>query len=162
MVRKSSAAMDTSGLPQEIFVVLLFGAVLLVQFLYRQLRRKALAMQTRDEEQPEPAAMPQPTSPMPERTSRKGAGIAQRGELAQGAAPASPGPPAAAIRTPRTRHRAGRFSRTALMPDRSAVQSAIVIAAVLQPCHAHRPHEGYGELTEPAPVPGDASQTQKK
>ena len=34
--------------------------------------------------------------------------------------------------------RAHRYSRAAPMPDRRAVQDAIVIAAVLQPCHANR------------------------
>ncbi len=37
------------GLPQELFFALLFGAVLLVQFLYRMLRRKATSMQEEHE-----------------------------------------------------------------------------------------------------------------
>jgi hypothetical protein len=38
------------------------------------------------------------------------------------------------------RRRVYRFSRAALMGDRRAVQDAVVIAAVLRPCHAHQPY----------------------
>jgi len=33
-----------------------------------------------------------------------------------------------------------RFSRQNLMADRRAIQDAIVIAAIMQPCHAQRPY----------------------
>lgn len=62
------------------------------------------------------------------------------------AAPWQPGP-ADAARSPYAQNalgpmrRARRFSRAALMGDRRAVQDAVVIAAILRPCHAHKPYE---------------------
>jgi hypothetical protein len=113
------------GLPQELFVALLFGAAMLVQFLYRELRRKAASMQAQVELEARPV------------------------EVASAAAPDDAAPPPAAARPPapppapkrlavRTPPQARRFSRAALMPDRRAVQNAVVIAAILQPCHAQR------------------------
>lgn len=115
------------GLPQELLFALLFGAVLLVQLLYRALRRKAASMREEPEAEVPPAAAastPAPASP----------DTAARPAAARIAAP-TPAPTRVA---PRTLPRAHRYSRAALMPDRRAVQDAIVIAAILQPCHANR------------------------
>lgn len=106
------------GLSQELVIGLIFGAILLVQFVYKQLRRKALAsMQTEPGAEVPPAAMVSTVAP----------------------AAAAPRPAAAPMRVAaRTLPPARRYSRAALMPDRRAVQDAIVVAAILQPCHANR------------------------
>lgn len=114
------------GLPQELVVALLFGAALLVQFLFRELRRKAESMQAEAEATPVAVALEVPpvdAAPPP-----------------AAARPAAPPPPPAPKRHVAVRHppRVRRFSRAALMPDRGAVQNAVVIAAILQPCHAQR------------------------
>ena len=109
------------GLPQELFFALLFGAVLLVQFLYRALRRKAQSMQ--------------------EELEAKVPAVAVASTVVPTAAPRSVAAPFASssIRVgARSLPRARRYSRAALMPDRRAVQDAIVVAAILQPCHANR------------------------
>lgn len=130
-----------SGLPQELFFALVFGAVLLVQFLYKRLSRKAASRQL----EAEPAT---PALPLPSTEARTHAAPAEAGsDDATGTFEARPTFPAArdasqartSQSSPPTWRRARRFSRTALMPDRHAVQNAIVIAAILQPCHAHRP-----------------------
>jgi hypothetical protein len=123
--------------PQELFFFLLFGAVLLLQFVYKQWRRRPEGMQTprapqdQDWEQDldEAAATAAPPAPAWTFTPAGASGP-------QWAAPA-----AMAARTPPLlRQRQRRFSRSGLMPDRRAVQDAIVIAAILSPCHAQRPH----------------------
>lgn len=109
------------GLSQELVIALLFGAVFLAQFLYRQLRRKAMSMQKEHEAEVPPVATASTVMPA-----------------------AAPRPVATPITSasmrvaPRPLRRARRYSRTALMPDGRAVQDAIVIAAILQPCHANR------------------------
>lgn len=125
------------GFPQELVIALIVGAVLLVQFLYKQLRKKAAALQVESESGTGTRAAPVPdvsdrAEPLPKQ--------------AQAADPPTPGPapraepPAVTARaSPSERPHPRRFSRAGLMPDRRAVQDAIVIAAVLRPCHAHRP-----------------------
>ena len=113
--------------PQELFMALIFGAVLLAQFLYRQLRQKALLMQAQ--------RVPQAETPA----------VALLTRTPVQAEPAEAPPAAAQIKARRAageiQRDPGRFSRAALMPDRRAVQKAIVIATILRPCHAQRPHE---------------------
>jgi len=125
--------------PQELFFFLLFGAVLLLQFVYKQWRGRAEGMQT-------PRA-PQDQDWEQDLDLDEAAATAKPPAPAWTFAPAAPsGPqyaaaPATAARTPPlVRRRPRRFSRAALMPDRRAVQDAIVIAAILSPCHAQRPH----------------------
>jgi hypothetical protein len=129
------------GMPQELFFALVFGAVLLVQFLYKQLRRKAASGPL----EAEPAA---PAAPLPSTVARTHAAPAEAGsDGTTGTSEARQAPVAARAalqagpsnKQPRPRKQVRRFSRTALMPDRHAVQNAVVIAAILQPCHAHRP-----------------------
>lgn len=121
--------------PQELLIPLLFAVFLLVQFLYKQLRNRALATQAHDVPQTEPHAAavleptPAPAQAEPPRVRRI---IKDFGAMVPAStAPASPPP----------RRHIGRFSRPGLMPDRRAIQSAIVISAILRPCHAHRPHQ---------------------
>lgn len=122
--------------PQELLIPLLFGAVLLVQFLYKQLRRRALLMQPQNVPQAETraVAVPQAHTRSPAKAHPTEAPQAIE-ELRT--VPTAP-PPRASSQN--WRH-AGRFSRLRLMHDRRAIQDAIVIATILRPCHARRPHE---------------------
>jgi hypothetical protein len=124
------------GFPQELVVALIFGAVLLGQFLYRQLRRKAAAMQVESESGTHIRAGPVPDGVDP---------LPMQAEAADASTPALPPraePTAVAVRASGLeRPDPRRFSRRGLLPDRRAVQDAIVIAAVLRPCHAHSAHD---------------------
>lgn len=115
--------------PLEMFIALFFGVVMLAQFLYGQLRRKALLMQA-EQAEARAAAVPLTTMHLPTPANPT---KAQRREVLPATAPARA--PAQVWR------QAGRFSRPALMPDQRAIQDAIAIATILSPCHAQRPHE---------------------
>ncbi|MGQ3051580.1 MAG: hypothetical protein ACT6S0_07335 [Roseateles sp.] len=127
--------------PQELFIVLIFGAVWLAQLVFKQLRTKAAAlqaeMQARAQAQVEPATVLHTTGArlgadeMPEDVDA--AEIQRPLQMPRSAMVTR----AVTLDRPRT----PRFSRAALMRDRRAVQDAIVISAILQPCHAHRPHD---------------------
>ena len=123
------------NLPQELVFALIFGAVLLVQFLMKWLRRQSVPTEADADADAEFEPEPEPES----------------GTLAQTppvdelpppmlVPPARPSPavpragPAPATRASR------RFSRSALMTNRRAVQDAVVIATILGPCRAYRPH----------------------
>ena len=118
------------GFPQELVIALIFGAILLAQFLYRELRRKAASMQVEPEVVIQPVSAAPAPAPTPAPTPADAAPRPGKPRMA-----ALPVLVRASRLTPR---RARRFSRTALMPDRRAVQDAIVLAAILQPCHANR------------------------
>lgn len=122
--------------PQELFILLLFGAVLLVQFLYKQLRRRALLMQEQNVRQAETQAVAVPQVPTRSPAKADPTEAPQAIEESWAAQPARTARASSQI----CRH-AGRFSRLRLMHDRRAVQDAIVIATILRPCHARRPHE---------------------
>jgi len=115
--------------PQELIFFLLFGAVLLLQLLYKHWRGKAEGMQAPGAPQEQEQATALPLAPA-------------RPYAPSGAnEPQQTATPAPAVRiSPLVRRRQRRFSRADLMPDRRAVQDAIVIAAILSPCHAQRPH----------------------
>ena len=112
------------NLPEELIYVLIFGAILLVQYLMKRF-----------------APQPQPSSPRPEPAPEiaeqklaafegspgSGAFDPRFGRSPKrGAAPASPRP---------------RFSRKALMANRRDVQNSIVVATIIGPCRAFEPHE---------------------
>jgi len=135
-----------SGFPQELVFVFVFGAIVLAQFLYRLLRGKDALMQAELEQQEkaqrqaqaqaeaEAAAVLLRAQRKPEQTEDV---ESSQPTLAPRATPVTaltnvPLPPRS--QQPR------RFSRLDLMPDRRAVQDAIVIAAIMQPCHAQRPY----------------------
>jgi len=128
-----------SGFPQELVVVLVFGAVVLAQFLSRQLRRRAALMQAELEPQAraQAAAAAAATAvllkaePKPAQTDAVGSPQAVRAPRATAVAAETH----ASLRPQHPR----RFSRRNLMADRRAIQDAIVIAAIMQPCHAQRP-----------------------
>lgn len=131
-----------SGFPQELVFVLVFGAVVLVQFLFRQLRRRAALMQAELEPQARAQAEAAAAAtavllkagPKPAQTNAVGSPQAVR---APRAAPVA----AETYASQRLRpQHSRRFSRQNLMADRRAIQDAIVIAAIMQPCHAQRPY----------------------
>ena len=112
------------NLPEELIYGLIFGAVLLVQYLMKRF-----------------VPQPQPSSPQDEL-------VAETAEPSQAALQDSPG--SAAVDTgfgrslPRRTALAApghRFSRKALLANRRDVQNAIVIATIIGPCRAFEPHE---------------------
>lgn len=119
--------------PQELLVVVV-GFVLLVQALYGQWRRRvALARAT-----VEPTSVSPPAPKLlPDDGLEGEPAYAPRAIEELQATAQEPAAPA----MPRAWHRPRRFSRTALLPDRRAVRNAVVVAAILRPCHAHRPHD---------------------
>jgi hypothetical protein len=144
-----------SGFPQELVVVLVFGAILLVQFLYRLLRRKAALMQAELEPQAQAQAqaLAQARAQAQAQAQAQAAAAAvllsaepgpvQSGAVVLPGALALPVTRTAAARYASLRQRSQhprRFSRQDLMPDRRALRDAIVIAAIVQPCHAQRPY----------------------
>lgn len=111
---------------QELVFALIFGAVLLVRFLFEHLRKRAPQADSEAEagfeadsliQGPTAAAGPRPTRPFP-------------------------APPRAALAP--ARRDARRFSRRSLMGSRRAVQDAIIVSAILGPCRAYRPHDSDG------------------
>lgn len=123
-------------IPQELFIILILGAIWLGQFLYRLLRKMAATMQAETASgtviQATPVPLDAGTTPVQADTADAPVPVATpQGRPIAGAAHALP----SARLQPR------RISRRGLMPDQRAVQDAIVIAAVLQPCHARRPHD---------------------
>lgn len=116
--------------PQELVFALVFGAVMLVQFLLKRLRRRgpstAAEVESESQEGTEPDTM----------ARRPRAADVPRPVPALPARPAPPrADPAPARRVAR------RFSRHSLMGSRRAVQDGVVIAAILGPCRAYRPHD---------------------
>ena len=112
------------NLPEELIYGLIFGAVLLVQYLMKRF-----------------VPQPQPSSPQDEL-------VADTAEQMQAALDDSPGsvafetgfgrsPPRGTVPAS-ARHR---FSRKALLANRRDVQNAIVIATIIGPCRAFEPHE---------------------
>ena len=124
--------------PQELVFGLIFGAVLLVQFVLKRLRGR-----------PPPTDAEPDTELGPDVEAQAGAqpdSVAQRPAAAAAPRPAHtlhtrplPAPPRTALAP--ARHDARRFSRRSLLGSQRAVQEAIVIAAIVGPCRAHRPHD---------------------
>ena len=112
------------NLPEELIYVLIFGAIMLVQFLMKRF-----------------VPQPQPSSPQDEL-------VAETEEQKQAALQDCPGSAACVSGVGRSlprrtvlaapRHR---FSRNALLANRRDVQNAIVVATIMGPCRAFEPHE---------------------
>jgi len=131
-----------SGLPQELVFVLVFGAVVLAQFLFRQLRRRAALMQA--ELEPQARAQAEAAAAATDVLLKAGPKPTQTDAVRLPQAVQAPRGTTTAAATydslrPRSQH-PRRFSRQNLMADRRAIQDAIVIAAIMQPCHAQRPY----------------------
>ena len=120
--------------PQELIFALIFGAVMLVQFLLKHLRRRGPLTETEAEVEVEAEEGPEPDTGA---QRPRAAGVPPPVQAVPTlAVPAPPrAGPAPGRRDPR------RFSRRSLMGSRRAVQDAIVIAAILGPCRAYRPHD---------------------
>ena len=122
--------------PQELIFALIFGAVMLVQFLLKHLRKRGPLSEGEVEAETEAEA-----EETPERDTET-----QWPRAAEAAQPAQALPTLAVPAPPRAgldpaRREARRFSRRSLMGNRRAVQDAVVIAAILGPCRAYRPHD---------------------
>ena len=112
------------GLPEELIYVLIFGAILLVQYLMKRFAPQLLPPSPQDEPDPEIAEQEQAA---PEISPASAASDTRFGRSAL---------PGASAALPQRR-----FSRRALMGNRREVQNAIVIAAILGPCRAYEPHD---------------------
>ena len=112
------------GLPEELIYVLIFGAVLLLQYLMKRFGPQQQQQSPQDEPDPE---LPEQERATPETSPVSTASAIRFGRSAPlGASPALP---------------RRRFSRKALMGNRREVQNAIVIATILGPCRAYEPHD---------------------
>ena len=111
------------GLPEELIYVLMFGAVLLLQYLMKRFG-------------------PQPESPpIPQDESDAEAPSQAVVQVASSSVPADTrfgrsGAPKASAALARRR-----YSRRSLLGNRRDVQNAIVIATILGPCRAYEPHD---------------------
>lgn len=118
---------NIKDLPAELVYALLFGAVLLFQYLMKRFAPKPQQEAPQDEPEPELEEADSPwVRPLP---------IATAPEVRFGRTQA----PSAFTALPERR-----FSRKSLMGNRRDVQNAVVIAAILGPCRAFEPH-GSGE-----------------
>ena len=118
------------NLPEELIYVLIFGAILLVQFLMK-----------RFVPQPQPQPQPQPSSPQDELVAETAAQMQAALQDSAGSAASETGfgrSPTRGTAPASARHR---FSRKALLANRRDVQNAIVLATIIGPCRAFEPHE---------------------
>ena len=112
------------GLPEELIYVLMFGAVLLLQYLMKrfgpQPEQVPILQDAPEVEVPVQAAVEAVSLPVLADT-RWSRSIAPK------------------VSAERARHR---FSRQSLIGNRRDVQNAIVIATILGPCRSFKPHDG--------------------
>ena len=109
------------GIPTELLYVLMFLAVVLFQYLMKRFGPQAPEDPARDEglaQNPEEVEAPVAVA-----VSGVAAGLSGRNA------------------TPRVAPARRRFSRSALMGSRGAVQDAVVVATMLGPCRAFEPHD---------------------
>ena len=123
-----------SDLPREIVFLLLIGAFWLVQFLWNQ-RGRPFPPPAPDE-----AAEPPEDEPVPPRRVPAASEVPRTAPSAQ-VAPMTPWVPPKRAAPAAAKSALRRYSRQALLADRRALQDGIVIAAILQPCRAHRPYD---------------------
>ena len=112
------------NLPEELIYGLIFGAVLLVQYLMKRF-----------------VPQPQPSTPQDElvlenadqkQAALEDSPVSATSETQFGRSPPRGTAPASA---------GHRFSRKALLANRRDVQNAIVVATIMGPCRAFEPHE---------------------
>jgi len=111
------------NLPEELIYVLVFGAILLFQYLMKRFGPK---------QQKSPQDEPVPEIPEQEQAAPETSLVSTASDIRFGRSGAPSASTALAQR---------RFSRRALMGNRRDVQNAIVIATILGPCHAFEPHD---------------------
>ena len=112
------------GLPEELIYVLMFGVVLLLQYLMKRFGPQP--------QPPSPQEEPEPEIPEGEQAAPETSPVSAASDIRFGRS----GAPGASAAFPQRR-----FSRRALMGNRRDVQNAVVIAAILGPCRAFEPHE---------------------
>lgn len=111
------------NLPDELFYVLVFAAILLLQYLMKRFGPQQQQQSPHDEPDPEPLEQVQATPKTAPVSALSDIRFGQSGALRA----SSPVPRA-------------RFSRRALLGTRREVQNAIAIATILGPCRAYEPH----------------------
>ena len=121
-------------IPEDLIVVLLFAAFVLVQILRGRRRSKARRTQAK------PVAATPADIETPSETE------AETPVQSPWAPAQVEGPqPKPAVHARQVllaaRPQARRFSRRSLMGNRRSLQEAIVVATILGPCLAHRPHD---------------------
>ena len=112
------------NLPEELIYVLVFGAILLGQYLMKRFGAQPQPLSPQDEPVPE---IPEQAPATPEISP-----VSTWSDIRFGRSEAPSASPALARR---------RFSRRSLMGTKRDVQNAIVIATILGPCRAFEPHD---------------------
>ena len=112
------------NLPEELIYGLIFGAILLVQYLMKRF-----------------VPQPQPSAPKEELASEIAEHLQAALEDSSGSAASETGFGRSPLRGTAPASARHRFSRKALMANRRDVQNAIVIATIIGPCRAFEPHE---------------------
>ena len=110
------------GLPEELIYGLIFGAVLLLQYLMKRFGPQP----------PQHSPQEEPDPPFQEQTTPVTIPVSTGSDTRFGQSRAPSASPALAKR---------RFARRSLMGTRREVQNAIVIATILGPCRAFEPHD---------------------
>ena len=110
------------GLPEELIYVLIFGAVLLLQYLMKRFGPQP----------PQHSPQEEPIPPFQEQTTPVTIPVSTESDTRFGQSRA----PSASITLPQRR-----FSRKSLMGTKRDAQNAIVIATILGPCRAFEPHD---------------------
>lgn len=113
-----------NSFPTELIYVLVFGVIVLLQYLMKRIGPQQQQESEQDEPDPEFPQQEQANSEIPPVST---APDTRFGRSA---------PPVDSPALPQRR-----FSRQSLMGNRRAVQNAIVIATILGPCRAHEPHD---------------------
>jgi uncharacterized membrane protein len=119
---------------QELIFALILGAIMLVQFLLKRLRKRVRSAEAEADFEAEADEGPQPD------TVAQRPGAAAVPQPVQ-ALPARPAPAPPRIAPAPAQREARRFSRRSLLGSRRLVQDGVVIAAILGPCRAYRPHD---------------------
>ena len=112
------------NIPEELIYVLIFGAILLFQYLMKRFGPQAQQQSPQDE--------PEPEFPEQEQATAETSWVSTASDIRFGRAEAR----SASSPLPRRR-----FARKSLMGTKREVQNAIVIAAILGPCRAFEPHD---------------------
>ena len=110
------------GLPEELIYVLIFGAILLFQYLMKRF----------GPQQQQQSPQEEPDAELPAQAAPEAASVSIPTDTFFGRSRALEASTALVRR---------RFSRRSLMGNRRDVQNAVVIATILGPCRAFEPHD---------------------
>lgn len=117
------------SLPEGLIYALIFGVVLLLQYLMKRFGPQPQPQAPQDDPELETQAQEQALLEVPAVSIASDARFERAGS-----------PPALQARPVR---RTRRFARNVLMGTRRDVQNAVVIATVLGPCRAFEPHDSH-------------------